>query len=75
MEFGKNIIFLLSFGIPMWMQSAMMHMIYANRVKCFTIANPPQKSEEEILAGCELNRDDFELDTQYASACKAVVTV
>jgi hypothetical protein len=74
-EFGKNIIFLLSFGIPMWLQSAMMHMIYANRVKCFSIANPPKKSDAEILAGCDLNRDDFELDSEYASACIAVVSV
>jgi hypothetical protein len=74
-EFGSHIIWLLSMGIPMWVQSATMHLTYANRLKCFAIANPPKRSEKEILADCELNRDDFELDVQYASACAAVVKV
>jgi len=62
-EFGANIMFLMSFGIPMWFQSAAMHLIYATRLKCFSEANPSKRSETDVLAECDLNRDDFELDS------------
>lgn len=59
-EFGANIIFLMSMGWPMWIQSASMHLLYAERLACHTEANPPVRSVDDMLAACDLERKDFE---------------
>jgi len=62
-------------GLPMWISSATMHWIFAKRLRCHTEANPPQKSEADIIASCPLKREASMSNNEYRNACLAIQKV
>lgn len=69
-DFGNNTVFLLTIGIAVWFQSALLHWIFTPRLDCYIELNPAVLVQKTIE--CPLKQQIGQSEEDYQNACKEI---